>query len=343
MTAAEILVVVGATVAVIAVLIIMVAVRKFRRDRREADKTRRRTRFAAGIGGEPQEQDEVLVEATRHPGAQTDLVSVLMRHPFDPDHLRELPGYPAFAADLQRRLRSRRPVQRGTAVLLLNMFRDPVGVTAAGAAMTDKDPDVRLVGARSLALVGTSQSAAALIEALRNRLMAWERIVERLAAPWALPQCLAALAAESARAYPDPKLRSNLARALGLIGASAAEPQLIELLRTGTVEERLNAARALGQAGTPDCTAALEAALRDPADVVRAQVATALGCIAAPSSIPALTLAMTDQAWWVRSNAASALADMGEAGRQALLVVATGPDRFGAQRAQEQLVMLEHR
>ena len=102
-------------------------------------------------------------------------------------------------------------------------------------------------------------------------------------------------------------------------------------------------ARALGQAGTPDCTAALEAALRDPADVVRAQVATALGCIAAPSSIPALTLAMTDQAWWVRSNAASALADMGEAGRQALLVVATGPDRFGAQRAQEQLVLLEHR
>ncbi|MFN8126992.1 MAG: HEAT repeat domain-containing protein, partial [Candidatus Nanopelagicales bacterium] len=276
-TLADLVLVLGATAAVLAVAYAMVAMRKFRRDRREADKTQRRTRFRLGIAGSDAEQSAVLREATGHPGGQTDLVAVLMGQEFDPDSLRRLPDYPAFAADLTKRVGSRRPIQRGTAVLLLNMLRDPDGVADAAAAMSDKDADVRLVGARSLAIVGTPEAARALIGALRERRMAWERIVERLAAPWALSECLAALAAESARDRPDPIFRSNLMRTLGLIGSSEADPQLLELLRRGTVEERVNAARALGQAGTAECAVDLEKALTDPADVVRAQAATALG------------------------------------------------------------------
>lgn len=342
MTVTHILIIAAGTAVLIVLLVVMVAVRKARRDRREAGKSLRRSHYVTALDGTSDDRAGVLADVTGDSRAQTDLVAILTRRAFDPRAFRVLTTYGSLRRDLVGRTRSRRPVERGTAVLLLNLFRDPAGTGVAVAALRDPDPDVRLVGARSLALVGSPESAQALIEALQDRCLAWERIVERLAAPWALQACLAALRAESDKSQRDPDLRSNLARALGLIGDAAAEPELIRMLESGTVEERVNATRSLGQVGTQRSVAVLERELEDPSDVLRAQAATALGLIGSRDSIPALTKAMTDRGWWVRSNAASALARMGEPGKEALVAVANGTDRFGAQRAAEQLVLLEH-
>jgi HEAT repeat protein len=65
---------------------------------------------------------------------------------------------------------------------------------------------------------------------------------------------------------------------------------------------------------------------------VRCQAATGLGAIGASDAIPALCAALSDDAWWVRFNAASALAELGPAGRAALV------EQAGSDEAQRRSV-----
>lgn len=208
-----------------------------------------------------------------------------------------------------------------------------------------------------------------------------ERIIERLNGPWALRPCLDALkrarrvagagtgpASGSSSISADPRepdasatldmhhettsaldsptelvrYRSDIARALALIASPDAEPALIELLSSPHAEERINAARALGRCGTRRALGPLQDHLADEAPFVRAQAAKALGELGFDECAQPLTEMMTDRVWWVRSNAATSLGKLGNIGRQALERVANCPDRFAAQRAQEELIFLDH-
>jgi HEAT repeat protein len=114
---------------------------------------------------------------------------------------------------------------------------------------------------------------------------------------------------------------------------------MIELLRKGSLEERISAARALGSVGGRRSRGELEKALLDEAWPLRAQAARALGAIGIRRSVPALETVLDDPAWWVRANAASALRELGAPGRAALERALDHPDRYARDRAREALAM----
>lgn len=338
-------VVVSLSIATVAILFgLMAAIRKARRDRHEREQRLRRDSFAHSLqeaGGDPDAALEAAVGSQR---AQTDLAAILLAYHRDGSDLADLAGYQLLVADLSAQLSSRRPLRRGTAILLLNLLRAPGGISAARAGLADRDADVRLASARSLGIVASFESAQALLDALRARPLPIpaERLIERLHGRWALQPCLDALARAGEGDVEAVQFRSDIARALALIASSQAEPALIRLLSSREPEERINAARALGRCGTRACLPALQERLGDPAPFVRAQAAKALGELGFAECAPALARVMTDRVWWVRSNAATALGKLGTTGQAALLRVADNPDRFASQRAHEELAYLEH-
>ena len=324
-------------------ILILVATGKAGRDRREATMIERRAAYRAALVGTDADRNELLTVAAGHGPGLNDLVAVLTTSQQDVRDLQQLPNYAALHDDLIARTSRRDPVTRGTSVLLLNLLHDPDGVRAAARALQDRDSDVRLVAARALGLRHNDNAAQALIDGLRTRSLPWERLVERLVGPWALQPCLTALERECDSPHPDENVRTGLARALGLIGDPAAAPALHHLCAIGSHEERVSAVRALGHCGDASSLADLEVALVDPYPPLRTQAARAIGELGDPDGVSALRTAMTDPVWWVRSNAAEALGRLGPTGHRALEQVASGPDRFAAQRASEQLILLEHR
>lgn len=324
---------------VILLLALLTAVRKFTRDRREVRMRTRRSRYGQYLQDSDNSRSDPLVEAAGSIGAQWALIAVLTTQDVDPAVLREDPGYPQLKSTLIRQVQARVPPRRGAAILLLGILRDDDCVRTIAPALQDRDADVRLVAARALGLVGTDEAGEALLNGLRSNDLPEERIIERLAHPWALHVLREAIATPDEGAERQ-HFRACLARALGLIGDPAAEPGLLGLLAEGSDEERINAARALGQCGTDRCLGALHAALSDSDVHVRGQAAAALGELRDRTAIPLLEAAMRDPGWWVRSNAASALAKMGDEGTGALERVSSGDDGFAAQRAVEQLLLM---
>lgn len=374
-------VVVSASIAAVAILFgLMAAIRKARRDRNEREQRRRRDTFARSLRDGQGDPNAALTSAVGDQRARTDLIAMMLAYHRDGSDLADLVGYRVLIADLSTQLDSRSPLRRGTAILLLNLLRSPAGVAAGRVGISDHDADVRLASARSLGIVASDAAADALLDALRARPLPIpaERIIERLNGPWALRPCLDALKrsrrvagagpAPDFSAFDDPRkpdisappdmhhettsaldsptelirYRSDIARALALIASPDAEPALIELLSSPHAEERINAARALGRCGTLRALGPLQDHLADEAPFVRAQAAKALGELGFDECAQPLTEVMTDRVWWVRSNAATSLGKLGSIGRQALERVANCPDRFAAQRAQEELIFLDH-
>ena len=330
--------VVGSTV-VIAVLSLLVVVRKVGRDRREIRWRTRRERFGGALVGSAVAKSDLLIEAIGNAGAQWALVAVLTTNELDPEQLRDESGYPRLKASLAQQVHDRDPVRRGAAILLLGLLNDADCVYHAAAALRDRDPDVRLVAARALSLTGTDEAAEALLAGLRTNALPEERIIERLGQPWAL-NCLVAALGSADTGAAGQHFHAGVARALALIGDQVAEPALMDLLARGNAEERINAARALGRCGTHRSFAVIRAALSDLDDNVRGQAAAALGELGDVAAVPLLEETMRDPGWWVRSNAAAALAKLGDDGVAALERVRTRADKFAAQRAGEQLLLM---
>ena len=202
--------------------------------------------------------------------------------------------------------------------------------------------DVRLAAARALAQLKAGDCA--------------EPVLRSLALPGNLPQqCVAEIFCEMGEAAVDPMLgflRKNhgeeetaaiaaVIRALGLLKADKAAPEIIALLEHPDSEVRLNSARTLGHIGSPIAINPLLKRLRDPVWEVRSAAVKALGYLGYPMAIPSVQTALQDAAWWVRYNAAEALFWMGGAGVSALKeALSTSPDRFARDMSRQ--ILEEH-
>ena len=329
------------SLALLAALTLLVVSRKAMRDRRESASVRRRRHYRTALAGaDPQALRRVL-EGVRRREQQVDLAAVLQ----DPAVVRPDPEIldTAARAGLTPRLRaqlsSRTGPARGRAVLILTHLRLPDGVARLEHMLDDMDPDVRLVTCAGLPLSHRPEAVDALVRALSRRSLAPERVIERLGQPWAVESLLAALHRLDETGERRAAPRIGIARALGYAGDPRAEPALVRLLATGSLEERISAARALGSVGGRRSRSELERALTDESWPLRAQAAKALGKLAIKRSVPALERVLDDPAWWVRANAAGALRELGEPGHVALERALEHEDRYARDRARETLAM----
>lgn len=335
------------TTVLLLVLASLVVGRKIARDRAEVRSGDRRKRYAQVLRDRRTVHLVGLIdEVAADHDAQTDLMVELgfIGEELPPESRRCLVDAAhdfGLAAHLIAHLDHRNPVVRGRSGLLLARLGLPEAPAHLRPLLNDPDADVRLVACAGLGLTQGPDGARALIGALRERLLAPERLMERLSVgSWAVGPMLEALAAEPRDGDGGGAFRAHLARALGLAGDPAASPALVGLLCAGAEEERISAARALGDVGGPEAIGALVVALDDEAWPVRAQAARALGRLDATDRAEDLARGLTDGAWWVRAAAAEALAALGPAGHRVLRRALHSDDRFARDRAREQLALV---
>lgn len=328
--------------------------RKLRRDRRELRSADRRAHFAATLHDGDHAELVEINRTARGAEAQIDLAIAIdtTRRDLSPARLSEIGRaaqesglLPALVAELG----SRRPVTRARAALVLTRTGLPEVVDHIAPLFADDDADVRLVACSGLGRVATDRAAEALIWALVTRALPPERVIERLAAPWAVPTILMtlelgpspaprSLAAVTPRGRAVP-LEASLARALGLAEDRRGEAALVALLHDGSEEVQVSAARALGRVGGAESVPSLIAALDSEVWPVRAQAAKSLGALGAIGAIEPLEDCLSDRAWWVRGNSARALRELGDLGIAALERALDHPDRYARDRAREQLAL----
>lgn len=332
----------------------LVVGRKVLRDRRELRSTGRRARYEATLRhGDHAAMVEINREA-RSIDAQVDLAEAI-----DAAHaslsasrlaeIRDAAQESGLFPILVEELTARNPVIRARAALLLTRTGVPAVIDHITPLLGDSDPDVQLVACSGLARIGTAEAAEALVWGLTTRALPPERIIERLAAPWAVETILHTLrsgpsSAPSFLAGIQPRgrhaaLEASLARALGLAGDSRAEMDLVALLHGESEEIQVSAARALGRAGRTACVPALIGTLESDFWPVRAQAAKSLGALGALEAIGPLVRCLSDSAWWVRGNSARALRELGVPGIEALRRATHHQDRYARDRAREQLAL----
>jgi hypothetical protein len=347
------IVLVGSSLMLWVVLVGLAVTRKLLRDRRELRSRDRRAHYSAALQGDDAAIAAVCGEVWSA-AAQVDLaVSIdavygtlsreqvsALRCAMESSEL-----VPRLVVDL----RSRRPIARARAALLLTRPGTPEVVEQIVPLLGDPDPDVRLVACSGLARAATPRAAELLIWALMAHLLPPERVIERLGAPWAVetildtlrdgPTPVSDVLADVAPRGSEVELDASLARALGLARDPRAASALATLLDRDSAEVRVSAARALGQVGGEACVPALVAALESEDWPVRAQAAKSLGALRAAEALEPLELCLSDQAWWVRANAACALRELGEPGIEVLQRTLEHDDRYAADRAREQLAL----
>jgi HEAT repeat protein len=330
------------TLVLLAALASLIVGRKVLRDRRESASARRRRRMRAALtAGDPGSLRR-LFAGVRTAAAEVDLAAVLQapdRPPVDAPVLDRAAARGGLTRRLRRNLRARHPATRGRAALILGLLRLDDGVARLEQMLDDPDPDVRLVACAGLSLSHDTAAIDALVRALSRRSLSPERVIERLGQPWAVEALLASLQRLDAEGERRAAPRVAIARALGVAGDPRAEPALVDLLRSGSDEERISAARALGAVGGALGRAELERVLGDPSWPLRAQAAKALGKAGDAGSVPALEAVLGDPAWWVRANAAAALRALGPAGHAALERALEHADPYARDRAREALAL----
>jgi HEAT repeat protein len=348
------IVLVGSSLLLWLVLVGLAVTRKLRRDRRELRSSERRARYEAALREGDIAVLTTLCAGIKSVAAQVDLAVAidLAQATLPPAQIKAIGQAmeaSALSSKLSADLRSRRPITRARAALLLTRPGTPEVVEQIVPLLADPDPDVRLVACSGLARAATPRAAEVLIWGLVARLLPPERIIERLGAPWAVetilltlrdgPSPVADVLAGVTPSGPAVELDASLARALGIARDPRAARALSALLRGDSVEVRISAARALGRLDGTACVPALIAALASEAWPVRAQAAKSLGALRAAEALVPLEHCLSDHAWWVRANAARALRELGDPGLEALRRALEHEDRYAADRAREQLAL----
>lgn len=226
---------------------------------------------------------------------------------------------------------------RAHALRILGELKVPASVPALLEALEDKDPDVRIVAARSLGRMRLQAAEEALVAQLGKH-------------EHAVSSRIAAICIEmGTRTGPllirtlrdgKPKARFWAARILGEVKESRACRALGDALLDPDPDVRSASAWALGSITDRATAPLVGTALRDPVWYVRAHAAEALGKIGDDSYASALADLLTDRSWWVRRNALDALVRLGEASKPALLSVLESEDRFARDCAHEALTTL---
>ncbi len=334
-------------------MLVTVFLFKGRRDRAEARSREMRAAFRGALEAhDPAAIDDIVSQlATRHMADQTDLLVVLSNCWHEPwwnaDVTRMLHDSferRGFSDMLERQLGSRSPARRGTAVLLGANPGTRLPAAELAELLRDPDPTVRLSAVAALEREENDAAAEVLIDALAVRAIPEPRIIERLGHRWAVPVCLTRLRATT---EDSPRhLRGALARTLALAGDPIAIPDLMWLLDAGSPEEQVQAMRALAACATEadddqceQIASAARARLFTPSNPLTLMACIALGETGDVQDIGAFSRLLSHPDWHVRRAAARALREMGAPGLQVLLIVASGPDRYAAQRASEELAM----
>jgi HEAT repeat protein len=235
---------------------------------------------------------------------------------------------------LLKQLRSGSSRDRLAAVEALGEFRFEQTVAALHKALDDRNPDVRIAAAMSLASMGHAPPARELIRKLgigtRESSLLTIGLFEEIAAARpeqiraviedpAGPGLVKAAAIESLSASGDYSLVPTINR-LAMEAAPASEELPRYLL-------------SLAQFGHPAGIPAVNRALRIGAPPARAAACEAAGRIGVVEAADRLAELLDDEDWWVRFRAGEALARLGRPGRQVLAEVARGPSPRAARAA----------
>ncbi len=224
-----------------------------------------------------------------------------------------------YVQSVARSLRSRSPVQRAHAAMLLG------GMHARGAReallerfLNDSSAEVRIVAAEALGEMGDAPSVPILLDAIRQPTRYQEL---RLAAVLSRFGLAAVPDLEHALSDIDERVVRIALDILTDIGMVIDPAPVVRALSHRSPEVRARAAELLGAAGAVDTIEALTAAAHDSQWFVRVRVVKALARLGIPDSTArarewyvALAELLRDTVWYVRRHAAAALAAGGVQG-----------------------------
>ncbi|TQK44075.1 HEAT repeat protein [Streptomyces sp. SLBN-118] len=231
-------------------------------------------------------------------------------------------------ADLGRRGAAR----RGRAAEVLGQLRHRPAAPPLCRLLNDHDPEVRLVAARALGLIGEPSVVPQLLECLYGPRTVPPAVVTRALTSFG-PEALRSIAA--GLHHPEPLVRAVAIETLGAIGGVSRTAEIARALSEDShAEVRIKAARALGRLGMPDGLEPLLTAV-DPGQPValRTVAAGALGSLGAVAATARLRELLGDPDDHVAATAARSLLRLGEAGSADLRAAAEGRpgDRAAAQ------------
>jgi HEAT repeat protein len=292
----------------------LVLLRRVLRRRLERAEARGRATIDGALHtGDPATLDTVAERAARDVEARRRLADVLVRG-LEQDvvlRLRRAPGFVRLMAAAAADTDTPDAIQRTIGADVLAALGDEGDVARVGALLcSDADVEVRQSLARALARRGDDAAAWRLIEALRERALPEERLIEALGRPFAVTALLVAV-----RTPELAGVRSGLVEALGLARHAPAGFAIAAILRDGSERERTASCSALGRLRVRAAVPPLLDALDDDVPAVRALAARALAEIGDPRAIEPLAEMLGDPSWWVRANAAEALRRCEHGGR----------------------------
>ena len=222
-----------------------------------------------------------------------------------------------LAARELARLRHRSATRRIEACRLAGRLGDAAAVPLLLERLRDPDPGVRREAVRALGELRAVDAIPDLAQAI-EAMGEWSNLLLVMALVRMGPGGAHAVGALLATAR-SPGMTKALLQVTGRLG-SAAEPAVIRTLASHPDPEvRVEAVRALGLiAPDAESAAVCLAAMDDPEWPVRALAASSLGRLRDARAIPRLARALGDPAYWVRHHAAEAMAELGEPGAAVL-------------------------
>lgn len=224
---------------------------------------------------------------------------------------------------LARLLRSGSARTRLAAAQAMGAFHDREGLQALRRALTDRNSDVRLAAAISIASTEDTECAAEIVPGLDQSAdepsLLLVSLFKRIAAT--RPGDVKRLVTD---AQTPPQVKVAAIEALAVTGDYTLVPLIADLALSASddAEELPRYLRALGQLAHPAGRKAVIDGLHRASTAARAAAAAAAGQIGLVEAAPTLQALLDDPEWWVRFRAAEALIAFGDEG-VALLSQAT--------------------
>lgn len=230
---------------------------------------------------------------------------------------------------------------RVVAAETLAHFSDSLTTDALEAALEDKNANVRLAAALSLATSNRAPDARRLIDLLglgtREQSMLIVGLFQEIGRT--RPAEIRGLIDDSS---VPPAVKAAAIEALSASGDYSLVPSIVELALAADPagEELPRYLRALGAFQHPAAAPAITHWLGAPTWWVRSAAAEAAGRVGLVDTAGTLTALLDDSDWWVRFRAGEALVRLGEPGRQLL----ADCSRRGTERARSaaRLTLAEH-
>ncbi|WP_405596787.1 HEAT repeat domain-containing protein [Streptomyces sp. NBC_01410] len=233
-------------------------------------------------------------------------------------------------ADAVADLGRRGAVRRGRAAEVLGQLRHTPAAPPLCRLLHDRDPEVRLVAARALGLIGEPSVVPQLLDCLYGPRTVPPAVVTRALTSFG-PEALRSIAA--GLDHPEPLVRAVAIETLGAIGGVSRTAEIASALSEDPdAEVRIRAARALGRLGMPDGLEPLLAAVGPGQPIALRRVAAgALGSLGAVAATARLRGLLGDPDDHVAGTAARSLLRLGDVGGVELRAAADG--RWGLRAA----------